>query len=343
MPVTVRERKRKNGKTYLFLDIYEEGIRKQESTGLWFNRISNNIREVKKKARDLARKRENEIAQGKPIEKSKLPFIKYFESISSKKHHPYRNALNHLRVFLKKRRIENIPLKKIDEKFIREVAEYFLSVVSQNTARAMLATVKSVMNHAVRDKLISESPAKYINLKGVDTERTYLTIEEVKIMAATKSRSPSIKKAFLFACYTGLRYSDLSKLTWKDIQDGRIHFRQKKTKGFEYIPLSQAAKDILYTDIGTNVIPMPETKIFNLPYSSAACNTMKVWVRNANIKKKITFHSSRHTFATLAITQGVDIYTVSKLLGHRDLKTTEVYAKIIDSKLNDAVNRLPSI
>jgi site-specific recombinase XerD len=78
-----------------------------------------------------------------------------------------------------------------------------------------------------------------------------------------------------------------------------------------------------------------------LPYISKIGRALNSWIKKANINKHITFHSGRHTYAVNSLTSGVDIFTVSKLLGHRDLKTTLVYAKIVDSKLNEAVNKLP--
>ena len=123
-----------------------------------------------------------------------------------------------------------------------------------------------------------------------------------------------------------------------------LHFRQKKTGGVEYFPLNTTAINLMYLAIeNPNEIPKPETFIFPLPYISKIERALDSWEKRAEINKHVTFHTGRHTYAVNSLTNGVDIFTVSKLLGHRDLKTTMVYAKIVDSKLTEAVNKLPQI
>lgn len=341
MPVHIRERKRSSGKTYLFLDIYEDGKRVQESTGLWYSNQSQNKRDIKKKARELARQRETEIAKGKPLEKSSIDFIEYFEEKAKGKHTPYGTTLHHLKLFREKNKLGKLPFKKFDERIIRKFADYLLDEISQNTALSLLGYVKAVLNIAVREKIIVANPGRYVTIKKIDTERSFLTIDELRNMAAAHCPNKEVKRGFLFGCYTGLRYSDIKNLTWGNIKDDKIHFRQKKTKGYEYIPLNEQAKKLAYEGLQDNVIPLPDQKIFNIPSSASTCVNIRKWSENAEIEKHLTFHSSRHTFATLAITQGVDIYTVSKLLGHKELRNTEIYAKIIDSKMSEAVNKLP--
>jgi integrase len=343
MPVHIRERKRASGKVFLYLDVYEDGKREQESTGLWYTAKSSNKREIKEKARDLARRREEELAKGKTIEKSKTDFIEYFEEKSKTKHSPYSTALYHLKAFNEESNLVKTPFKKLNDTYFLDFTDFLLTRVGQNTAHNILIMIKVILNLAVKEKIISVSPARFVSVKKVDVDRAFLTIDELKNMAAAECPHKEVKRAFLFSCYTGLRRSDVKNLTWGNIKNDQIHFRQKKTRGVEYLPLNEQAKKLLYQNIPENVIPLPDQKIFKLPTSGYFTTAIREWTKNAGINKKITYHSSRHTFATLAITQGVDIYTVSKLLGHKDLKNTQIYAKIIDSKMNDAVNKLPSI
>lgn len=114
-----------------------------------------------------------------------------------------------------------------------------------------------------------------------------------------------------------------------------IRFRQNKTKGAEKLPLSDQARDLL-KEIGK-----PEERVFKgLKYSAWHNLKLQQWVMKAGISKTITFHCARHTYATLQLTLGTDIFTVSKLLGHKDIRTTQIYAKIIDEKKMEAANRI---
>ena len=171
-------------------------------------------------------------------------------------------------------------------------------------------------------------------------------MEELQRLTVVKFRRPEIKRAFLFACYTGLRFSDLRNLTWKQIclngTRHKLEFRQKKTGSFEYFPLSKTASKILTNGHG-NLIHMPDAKVFKLPDRNNYNEDLKVLAKKEGIDKNITSHTGRHTFATLMLTKGVDIYTVSKLLGHKSLSTTQIYAKIIDQKKDEAVDMLPQI
>jgi len=177
-------------------------------------------------------------------------------------------------------------------------------------------------------------------IKKPETKREYLTIQEVKKLYKTKCSNQEVKDAFIFSCFTGLRYSDVINLTWNNISNDKIEFKQRKTGGVEYLPISQTAKDILVKrQKGKNKSKL----IFNVPTKVGIFKHIKNWVKDAGIKKRVSFHTARHTFATMTLTQGVDLYTVSKLLGHKDISTTQVYAKIIDSKKDEAVHKLPHL
>jgi integrase len=149
-----------------------------------------------------------------------------------------------------------------------------------------------------------------------------------------------LKNAALFSAITGLRFSDIHKLVWNEVQyselDGYfIQYRQKKTKGVEVLPISEQAFSLL----GERKEPVE--KVFDgLNYSAYLNRHLKQWVLKAGISKHITFHCFRHTYATLQLSQGTDIYTVSKMLGHRELKTTQIYAKIIDKTKREAADKI---
>jgi len=187
--------------------------------------------------------------------------------------------------------------------------------------------------------MIRENPALRVKpLKAGDPHRQFLTFEELQLLAKTPCEIDLLKRAFLFSALTGLRWSDVKALTWENIkyseQDGWfVQFTQKKTKGAETLPVSEQAIRFLgeKTDAATPILD-------GLLYSSWNNLKLREWILAAGITKKITFHCARHSFATLQLSMNTDIYTVSKMLGHRHLKTTEIYARVIDKKKIEPAN-----
>ena len=206
-----------------------------------------------------------------------------------------------------------------------------------------LGCLRNALNMAVREDVIADNPIMKLSaqdkVKAPESQREFLTIEEVQQLEATDSPYPHIKQAFLFACYTGLRCSDVRSITWgKIVKDGekyRLHTVMFKTKRPFYIPLSKKAMqwmpergdktddDLIFENIPVQV----NTKLYLQP-----------WLDKASITKPITFHCSRHTFGTMMLTLGADIYTTSKLMGHTKVEVTQIYAKIINKKKDDAVS-----
>ena len=199
------------------------------------------------------------------------------------------------------------------------------------------------MNQAFEERIISRNPMIGIdNFKAEDGTRMYLTFEEVKLLVQTECEYPNIKRAFLFSCLTGLRRSDIIKLTWGEVHKQgdytRIIFKQKKTGGQEYLDINNQAAELMgerkeNDDLVFGDIHSP----------SCTNNAIKRWVLRAGIMKDITFHCGRHTFAVLMLDLGTDIYTVSKLLGHRELSTTQIYAKVLDKNKQAAVSKIPDL
>lgn len=206
-----------------------------------------------------------------------------------------------------------------------------------------LGCLRNALNMAVREDVIPDNPIMKLSaqdkVKAPESQREFLTVEEVQQLEATDSPYPHIKQAFLFACYTGLRCSDVRTITWgKIVKDGekyRLHTVMFKTKRPFYIPLSKKAMqwmpergdktddDLIFENIPVQV----NTKLYLQP-----------WLDKAGITKPITFHCSRHTFGTMMLTLGADIYTTSKLMGHTKVEVTQIYAKIINKKKDDAVS-----
>jgi integrase len=205
-----------------------------------------------------------------------------------------------------------------------------------------------VLINAVQDNILSRNPAYGIRLKKTDRLPKYLTLAELQKLIATELENETVRHGFLFSCWTGLRYGDLSALKWDQVRGNVIEFQQRKTGDDNVVPLSQVAIEILAKQKSVRVSRRQKQSysadlIFKLPKQQSLNYLLKVWALKAGVTKNITFHVARHTFATLALSSGVDIYTTSKLLGHKSIGTTTIYAKIIDEKRVEAVAKLPNI
>ncbi|MDE7005870.1 MAG: site-specific integrase, partial [Alistipes sp.] len=245
----------------------------------------------------------------------------------------------------------NTTFEMVDKKFVEGFKTYLAkqaktksgTALSTNSQSSYFLKLKAALNQAVEDGIIPHSPAMSVQPAHVeDVHREYLTCDELQRLAKTECPYPVLKDAFLFSCLTGMRWSDINKLTWAEVQefDGgtRVVFRQKKTKGLEYLDITGQA--VRY--MGQR--GKPDGRVFaGLKYSAWHNLALREWCLKAGITKHITFHCGRHTFAVLQLSLGTEIYTVSKLLGHRELKTTQVYAQIMDAKKREAVNRIPEL
>jgi integrase len=215
-------------------------------------------------------------------------------------------------------------------------------LLSKNSASSYFNKVRATINTAHLKGIISENPLHLVkSIKPENNKREFLEVSELKLLVKTECKYDVLKRAFLFSCLTGMRWSDINKLLWNDIKktdDGyRIIFHQQKTKGLQYLDLSKQAYDLMDD-------PEDNGRAFQgLRYSSYMNVELLRWCLAAGISKHITFHAGRHTFAVTQLTLGTDIYTVSKLLGHSELKTTQIYADIIDSQRKEAMLKIPDI
>jgi integrase len=215
--------------------------------------------------------------------------------------------------------------------------------LSQNSKVSYFNKLRACINQAFEERIIPVNPLRGVSgFKNEETERTYLTFDEVKKMAQTACKYPALKRAFLFSCLTGLRKSDIEKMIWGEVQkmgdQTRIVFKQKKTGGQEYLDINTQAETYLGERRNNT------DRVFaGFKYNSQTLLELRRWALMSGITKDLTFHTGRHTFAVIMLDLGVEIYTVSKLLGHKDLSTTQIYAKVLDKKKQDAVNLIPNI
>lgn len=346
MQIHLRKKKLLDGRESLYLDIYKDGKRSYEFLRLYIKRGDSNNKETLLLAEKVKSKRLIEIANDEydqiSSNKKRTSFTKYFEKFvkTKQKWSNYYGALKYLRLY----EPEDILFKQITKAWLNDFSEYLSkeSGLKKNSAFLYFRKIKEVLYKASQQGFIKAEIVRQAKAPQKErVERGYLELKEIEKLITTPSDRPEIRNAFLFSCFSGLRQSDIINLKWKDISDGSIKIKQQKTKDSITIPLSQTALNILKTD---NIFHLPETNIFNLPTDRTTINrALTRWFKKAEIDKKAFYHLSRHTFATLNLTSGNDIYTVSKLLGHKSLKTTEIYANIIDEKKKQAIDNLPVI
>jgi integrase len=364
MKVTLRQRTKGN-KVTLYLDYYHQGKRNYEHLQLTLipepkkGKLTKEQKEENRKNLSLAEairsKRHLEMQNGiygfQDHGKMKGSFLRYFEYLTESKkdsHGNYGNwdsVMKHLKKYCK----HDVTFSQVDKAWLDGFKEYLMKhartpanqPLSQNSQSSYFNKLKAALKQALKDEIIQRNPADLVeSIKPGEPEREFLTLEELQAVAKAECEIPLLKTAFLFSAMTGLRWSDIHKLVWSEVQHSKevgyyIRFRQKKTKEVETLPISEQAFGYL-GERGN-----PEDHVFiGLKYSAWHNQKLQQWVMRGGVTKTITFHCARHTYATLQITFGTDIYTVSKLLGHKHLKTTEIYAKVVNSLKIEAANKI---
>lgn len=373
--VKLRKRLRPSGNTALFLEFYIKGKRTYEYLNLYL--VPEKTRADKERNRETLRfaetvrgKRLVEVQNGEygfeGAYKLDTDFLDYYRMLCEKRQQNpeslgnwgnWYSALKHLERYCR----PGMTFRDVTPEFVQGFKDYLDKTARVRDKRKKAETtedrkplsnaskvsyfnkLRACINQAFEDRIIPHNPLRGIEgFKLEEKERVYLTLEEVKAMAATECKYPVLRNAFLFSCLTGLRKSDIEKMTWSEVrQQGeftRIVFKQKKTGGQEYIDINPQAVAFMgeRRDPDAHVFP-------NFSYSSYYLMELKRWAVRAGITKDITFHSGRHTFAVLMLDLGADIYTVSKLLGHREIRTTQIYAKVMDKKKQEAAMLIPPI
>lgn len=248
----------------------------------------------------------------------------------------------------------DVRLIEIDKQFCLDMIDWFRNTyinrrtgtpICARTADTYCQRFRTALNEAVHEGLIDKNPWNKLEtiekIKMPESKREFLTIDEIRRMIAAECPNGLVKRAYLFSCFTGLRISDVRNLKWSNIyhENGQtfVSVVMVKTTKPLYIPLSaQALKWMPEKEEGKS---SQDGYVFDglVNYGNVNEN-LKKWAEAAGIRKHISYHTSRHTFATMMLTLGADLYTVSKLLGHSSVKHTQIYARIIDSKKDEAVN-----
>ena len=379
-PVIIRFKDLAKGNKSIYLDIYRDGERKKEYLKLYLiperpgveaDKITNQI--TLDAANAIKARRIKEIIGGEAGIKDRagkyLTLLDWMQQRQDRADKSARDAgrkrsntaegikttAAHLRRYIGAAyKGRAVTLAQVDKDFCTGFAAYlkdtrrqWKGTLSPNTSALYYANFEAALNEAYKKGLIASNPAALVEEsekpQGQPAERDYLTAEELKTLAAAKCPNEQVRAAFLFSCFCGLRLSDIEGLTWGAIhQDGeawRVETRMQKTRQLLYLPLSNAARRYL-PERGSKT---PESLVFDLPKRVTTQCDIRTWVKRAGIDKSISFHCARHTFATLALTQGADLYSISKLLGHTNVTTTQIYATIIDQRKQEAANLLNGI
>lgn len=299
---------------------------------------------------------EKEAALAEQNERSLCDFIEYFKKEIDRRHKANTDSIriNWNRVYELLKIFANINLNadeilfgNIDLKLMEDFKQFMLTApqggnkkgsVSRNTAATYFSIFKAALKQAFVDGYLTiDLAAKVKGIPEQESRREHLTLEELNTLAQTPCDNPIIKRAALFSALTGIRHVDIKKMKWKEIvKEGdhyRVNFTQQKTKGVEYTPISAQAYQLCGDRLDDNRLVFE-----GLPDPSWISKPLERWVKSSGITKHITFHCFRHTFATLQLTNGTDIYTVSKMLGHTNVRTTQIYTKVVDAKKESAAD-----
>lgn len=342
MSVKLREKTLADGRISLYLDIYHDRQRSYEFLNLYLEKNNPNNRATRQLAEKIRSRRELDVdteAHGfAPKQRRKENFLAYFTKLADTHEDRTKTNWHTVKRHLEKYGGENVPFMQVTPRWLNGFKEYLGGVVSSNTAYNYFAIIKTAVRQAVRERYLMHNPCEEVErIEKEERLIVYLTPEELSRLMVKPCDHDDVKRAFLFACYTGLRISDMKRLRWQDVRDMRLAIKQKKTKNPVYLELHAEAIKLL-GEHGE-----PEECVFALPSLPVILKYLKRWVERAEIPKHVTTHIARHTFATMLLTAGVDLYTVSKLLGHSSIRNTTIYAHVVDSKMRTAINLLPSI
>lgn len=366
-PVRIRYKDLANGNKSIYLDIYQKGKRVYEFLKLYLVPETSTEAKIQNENTLIAA---NAIKSQRILEltndvagirnnshKAKMLLtdylIVYRDLQYAKGHHsvkPWVAATIHVIKLWR----PNATLRDVDKQWCEEFIAWLLNDYvtfkgtkpNQSTVVNYLKCLRSAFNQAVDNDIVAVNPIYRVKsdvFKLPESKREFLTVEEVKKLIDTpiKKNYEQLKSAFLFSCFCGLRVSDVCKLTWRDViqENGqyRVEILMTKTKQPLYLPLNKQAMRWL-PERGDALV---DDKIFPR-VSLLHREQITKWAKDAGITKHVTYHVSRHTFATLELTMGADLYTTSKLLGHKNINTTTIYAKIVNRKKEEAVSLLDS-
>ena len=364
-PVRIRFKNMKNGNKSIFLDTYLNGKRYRDYLKLYVipektpldkerNRETLETAKIIQSQRVVDLQKSAHGLSSVSNKKQKMLIVDYIKHVASTKKTQRAKSNYDTLISIIQNFAPNTTLKQADKDFCLEFISHIKTSgiktgkLSVNTQSLYLKLLKTVLKQAVENEIIPANPLdripKELKPKTTSTEIPFLTIDEVKKLINTETPYTDIKEAYLFSCYTGLRFSDIKTLTWGQIRktngDMMLTYIQQKTQKQEYLPLAKPDIELLSGKTQTK----DNDLVFRLPNNNTTNEKLRHIASAAGIdNKKVTFHVGRHTAATTLLSLGVGIETVSKILGHSDIKITQVYAKVIAGQVKAGVHKLDDI
>ena len=255
----------------------------------------------------------------------------------------YNTSFHHIKDFIKHEfKSDDVLLLELNHGFIASF-EHFLTIEKQmgvNTTNKYLSHLKKIVNLAIQNQWLLRNPFANFKTKNEDVEIERLTEQEIGLITNLELTNPShikVRDIFVFCCFTGLSYIDIKNLKHDDVSIGIngntwIRKTRQKTGGLSRIKLFKLTLDLLnkYRNDSPFVFPVSSNQNMN--------RILKKITSISGIEKPLSMHMARHTFATYAMTKNVSIETISQMLGHKSIKSTEIYAKIVDTKISDEMD-----
>lgn len=358
--VTLRKRVISNGRISLYLDYYPAirnpntmKMSRREYLGIYIyanpkNEIERNFNnDMLDKAEAIRCIRVQSIVNEEfgflDKNKMKADFLAYFREKAKLKYHKWVCVYLHFKKFVN----GYCTFGDVTIELCQNFRSYLLDCkqirhphlnISRNSAAGYFSTFRALLKIAYQEKMIRENLNDFIEkIEWKEVKKQYLTLAEVKKLAATPCKIPVLKQASLFSCLTGLRISDILQLKWEDIEIGpdngyNIRICTEKTETEATLPISSEALELCGIPASGRVFKGLTRAMTNQP--------LKQWISEAGIKKHITFHCFRHSYAVIQISLGTDIYTISKMLTHKNVTTTQIYADLVNSKKRETANKI---
>jgi integrase len=277
-------------------------------------------------------------------------FVAYFRELAEKRSGTNYSNWNSALLFLEEFARGVLRFADLDETKINDFREFLQRAksrkngkddLSNNTAVSYFNKVKAALKQAYKEgRIQTDINARIDPIKVKETRRTVLSLEEINRLAKADCKDPVLKRAGLFSALTGIRHCDIRNLQWKHLEHVKgsgyfLLFVQQKTEGVERMPISDQAVKLMGARGHSEGFIFPGLK--GAAYHS---NHLKLWMQEAGISKHITFHCFRHTYATLQLEARTDIYTISKMLGHKSLRTTQIYTHVVDKLKKEATKKI---
>lgn len=353
MSVTLRKRKNKDGTTTLRLDIYNNGERTVETLQHLKLAKPSTVLDREQNKQRLQQAEQIAVARAAELEADNYNMVtdvgrktiittwmqNYVDTYTKKDKRNMQGVLNRFIEFLTKEKKTGLTFGNLNALIIEDFIEFLEGKSKGEGALSYYSRFKKMIKNAYRKKLMKENVLEFVErkVKGKAKKKDILTLEELKILAATPTESGEVRRAFLFSSLSGLRWIDVKPLTWGNInlESRQMNVNQSKTEEDVATPLNDTAVQLL------GMPGAAKDLVFDLPTANGANKTLKAWVKRAGISKKITWHNGRHSYGTNLIFHDVDLLTTSRLLGHTSTKHTTRYVRAsqeMKEKATDKIN-----